>query len=515
MLRRTSDRQKKILKRVFNALTAVFLAVSLTAAGASASEADRMPDLVPGQQGSLKLTLAYKDPNMETENLKTMEGVTVKLAKVADLSVEGGSAEYTMLEPYRSTGISLAGMTASESGEAALRLAAIAGGRDDVKSADAGTDGMVTFTDLDPGMYLVFQDAGANTSYRVDAIAAMLLSIPYPVVLSGGNSWQYQVEAQPKTELEGPRDNGVITVTKQLFDGDTELVFNPPENTELIFYVGLYTDEACTQRAEGTTDQPLRFFNSSTAQTVFENLPTDRTYYIAETDGNGNVVASVLQDDETLFAPDYPDGQAVELTREDPEGAVSFRNVVMGLPDGYYYGGELTITKNTVLDGGDYDTDEVFYAALFTDAAFRSRYGDVITLDMNGGSSSSVVLDVNIGNSENDSATFYVTETDADGRPLSNDGSHDFYISINQEGGKVTLSPANPEAEVIITNDFTEDAGETEFSETTENSNGRSGGASGPRTGDETPVVLYAVCLGAAAVVLGAGAAFGRRRRER
>ena len=35
---------------------------------------------------------------------------------------------------------------------------------------------------------------------------------------------------------------------------------------------------------------PLRFLNSDTATAVFENLTTDMTYYIAETDGQGNVV---------------------------------------------------------------------------------------------------------------------------------------------------------------------------------------------------------------------------------
>lgn len=527
MLRRASDRQKKIIQKVLNALAAALLAVCLGAVGVMASEADRMPDLVPDQQGSLKLTMTYTDPNLETENIKTMANVTVKLAKVASLSAEGGSAQYTMLEPYSSLGIQPAGMTASESNEAAVQLAALATGSD-VKSGTTGSDGTVTFTGLEPGMYLVFQDAGANGDYRVDAIAAMLLSVPYPVVSDAGNSWQYQVEAQPKTEMEGPKNNGMITVTKQLFDSETELAYNPPENTELVFYVGLFTDEACTQRAAGTSDQALRFFNSSTAQTVFENLVTDSTYYIAETDGNGNVVASVLKDEDILFAAAYPDGQAVSITRQNPQGTVSFRNETMGLPDGFYYGGKLTVTKKTVKEGGNYEMDDVFYAALFTDAAFRSRYGDVITLDMNGGSSSSVVLDVNIGNSEDDSATFYVTETDQTGRPLSNDGTHDFSISVNKDGGRVTLSPSSQEDEVVITNDFTEETTESETvwesetewesetSSTTGTSrSGGSGGASGPRTGDETPIALYAACLAAAAVVLGAGAALGRRRRQK
>lgn len=502
MVRKISDRKRKLNVRAVSALITAVLLVGLVVMGVFAQEADRMPDLEAGAEGTLKVQMTYTDPNLEKDNVKPMPEVEIRLAQVARLQVEGGSAEYTLLDAYRETGIRLAGMTAAESNEAAQKLAGLVDAGSNTASGSVLTrktdaDGRTVFEHLDPGMYLVFQSAGANTAYRVDATAAFLVAVPYPVQSENGNGWQYEVEVKPKTELAGPKNNGVVRVTKQLVNRENQLAYYPPEDQELIFYVGLFTDEACTVRAEGTTDQPLRFHNSSAATAVFENLTTDRTYYIAETDGKGNVIGAA-EKGEVLFEAEYPAGQAVSIARNAPEGTAAFRNVTNGVPIGYYYGGTLTVTKKTLMDGAEYKTGDVFYAGLFTDEKLRNRYGDVITLDLDGKSSVSVPLEVSIGRSENDSVTYYVAETDEDGNPLD-DSREAFTISLNKENGKVTLTPASPDDEVVITNRFTKERrdGGSSNPET-----GRSGGGQVVRTGDETPIALYAVLFAAAAAVL-------------
>ena len=510
MVRRTSDRQRKRMGRFAAVLVMAALLACLMGV-AVASEADRVPELEAGVTGSLKVTMTYTDPNADKDNVRTMPDVQVKLAQVASLQVKGGSAEYTLLDAYKGAGVKLAGMTASESQAAAEKLAPLAVGSGNVRTAATDDSGIVTFDNLEPGMYLVSQDAEANTAYRVDAIATFLIAVPYPTQAAAGNSWQYAVEVQPKTELPGPRNNGVIRVTKQLFNTESGLSYNPPENQELVFYVGLFTDEACTVRAEGTTDQPLRFLNSDTAMAVFENLRTDRTYYVAETDGAGTVVPSAERN-EILFEALYPNGQSVAITRQAPEGEILFRNATTGIPIGYYYGGTLTVTKKTEMDGEEYETDDVFYAGLFTDKNLRTRYGDVIALRMDGKSSVSVPLEVNIGTTENESVTYYVAETDSTGKPLGR--GQEFTISLNKQDGKVTLSPAAPDDEVIITNKFTDEF-ETEIVTEVETEKGTvETSRRAPRTGDETPVVRYLALMAAAIVVILAVILFGRRRRR-
>ncbi|MDO5134987.1 MAG: hypothetical protein Q4D55_02940 [Eubacteriales bacterium] len=527
MLKGYFQKKTKRGRKLLAAICTLTLLLGTLVSGAAASEQDWMPDLTPGEKGSLKVTMTYTDPNMQENNVKTMAGVTVKLAKVAELATEGGSARYTLLSPYSSSGVRLEGMSASESNEAAAALAPLVP-HEEVKSGVTAADGAVSFGDLTPGMYLVFQDAQANAAYRVDAISAMLISVPYPVVGAAGSSWQYAVETQPKTGLMGPHNNGSLTVTKQLVNTETGLTYNPPENTQLTFYVGLFTDPACTLRAAGTTDQPITFLNSDTSSTVFQNLATDATYYVAETDGNGKVVPSVLID-QVLFVPRFPNGQAAAITRQAPAGELTFQNTTAGLPDGYYYGGTLTITKRTVMDGMDYETKDTFYAAVFEDEALTKRSSDVLALDMNGKSQVSTSLEVSIGESETDAATYYVAETDASGKPLKNGDGLDFTISLNKEGGKVTLTPASPDEEVVITNRFTEEEPASTptpiptASPGSQNQGGgsgrpaedRSSSVASPRTGDDTPLAGFILLAGAALLLGGVVTAIKGRRQDR
>lgn len=518
MLKKNPDKQRKIFGRLAAVLITAALMTCLMAMGVMASETDRMPDLEAGMTGSLRVTMTYTDKNAETGNVKAMPDVQVKLAQVAGLKVNRGSADYTLLDAYKNTGIKLAGMTASESNTAAEKLAPLAA-EGSVLTAVTDSNGVAAFDKLEPGMYLVFQDTNANAAYQVEAIAPFLAAVPYPVQSASGNSWQYSVETYPKTELPGPRNNGVIRVSKQLFDSENQSFYNPPDNQEIVFYVGLFTDEACTVRAEGTSDMPLRFLNSGTAAAVFENLTTDRTYYIAETDGEGNVVYSA-EWGEVLFEALYPNGQSIEITRENPEGEIAFSNGTLGIPDGFFYIGKLTITKKTEMDGHEYETEDVFYAGLFTDKNLRTRYGDVIPLKMGGSSSVSVSFDVDIGTSEDESVTYYVAETDSTGTPLSND-SQEFSISLNKPDGKVSFTMASPNDEVTITNKFTENTVLTPQpspSSTPDPDRGTpaiySSGADSPKTGDETPVIQYVVLIVAASVVILGVVLFGKKRRK-
>ena len=81
----------------------------------------------------------------------------------------------------------------------------------------------------------------------------------------------------------------------------------------------------------------------------------------------------------------------------------------------------------------------------------------------------------------------------------------------SKDGGKVVLSPSSPDDEVIITNKFTESE-ETEIE--TEVSTEK-GTIQTPRTGDNTPIMLYVALMAIALVVvlLTGGAVISRRRK--
>jgi uncharacterized surface anchored protein len=312
-----------------------------------------------------------------------------------------------------------------------------------------------------------------------------------------------------------------------------------------VFYVALFEDEACASRVSDVL--PLQYQASSSATATFRNLQPDTDYYVAETTEYGEVIQST-----GAYAPFYPNGQLVRMTLQAPEGEFSFLNLISDitsweLPPGLYsYSGKLTITKRVLLGTDEYETDDIYYAALFTDAAHTEQYGKVIALEMNGSSAVSVTLDIAIGTNVGDSMTYYMTETDAAGTSLEHARDLEFTVDIDKTS--VTLGPDHLEEEVTITNLFEEEADtelwseeepdteETESEHIPESGNdtpetalpenpggtvpsdntpgSSTPGTSTVQTGDATPVGMYLILLVAAIAVL-IGAAIYRKCRKK
>ena len=91
-------------------------------------------------------------------------------------------------------------------------------------------------------------------------------------------------------------------------------------------------------------------------------------------------------------------------------------------PDGFYKQGQLTITKKVLgADGGTRNSNEVFYAGIFDDAAHtqlsQQVEQNIIKLDMDGGYEVSEIINVGLAQS-GAKVTLYVTETDSNGNQL-------------------------------------------------------------------------------------------------
>lgn len=292
-----------------------------------------------------------------------------------------------------------------------------------------------------------------------------------------------------------------LSVTKQLADAFGQEIF--AENA--VYYVALFADEDRTQRVSAVV--PITIRNGIRGTAVFDNLEPDRVYYMGETDESGELLESTA-DDKRVFMPSY-DTYEIKLTEEHPEGVLAFENTYYDLPDGHYYGGELTVTKNTLKGTEEYNTTDTFYAAIFTDPAHTERLEgvDVLVLSMDGGCSTSLIVEVPIGEDPNGSVTYYVTETDQYGTPIDNSQNLTYTVSVDKT--EVTLSPSDSHKEVIITNTFSEETEETE----TETETPETGSSTPPsvRTGDDTPVFLWIICI----IVSAAAVLFAVKRRSR
>lgn len=287
--------------------------------------------------------------------------------------------------------------------------------------------------------------------------------------------------------------SGRLIVTKELCDlnGDRLMV------EDALFYVALFADAERQNRISDV--EPLHCQQGSSTSAIFENLEIGRTYYVGETDAFGNFMESGLYED-CLFVPEYPDGHEISLT-QGQEGSIGLRNVFHEIPQGYYYEGELTITKKVLKGSAPYGTDQVFYAAVYTDKNYTEQYGDLITLNMDGAETLSVTVPVSLGADPDAEIVYYVAETDRNGNVYDGASRLEFAVSLDKTS--VRMSAANASEEVTIINTYPEEVKERESENpVVDQKNNGSAGSSTVRTGDDTPVLEFLCVLGGALVML-------------
>ena len=328
-----------------------------------------------------------------------------------------------------------------------------------------------------------------------------------------------ELPTTPGTKEVPTQDNsGTIQITKNLtLDGESVSA------KDVTFYVALFEDEACTVRL--TEAKGLTFNGTSAATVTFDHMLVGKTYYVSETDGNGNVVTNGSING-TPYMADFSDGRSVTVSETNGSASLTFTNVFMTLPsDRFYKDARLTLTKKVLdADGKAKKSNETFYIGLFADAAHTQLTDrtteNVIALDMNGASESAAKT-INIVISADTPATFYIAEVDKNGNPVGKDFAYEATVDLPE----VTLSETNSNVSVVITNqekaeepteteEPTEKPTETEepTAKTTEKPADKTTKA--PKTGDNTNIWLY-VTLMMLSALTGSGYAVRRRRKNR
>ena len=289
-----------------------------------------------------------------------------------------------------------------------------------------------------------------------------------------------------------------VSVTKKLTFSGEEI-----SAVDATFYVALYADEACTKRISEI--MPLVFKKASSATVTFTNVEIGRTYYVGECDANGVNFVSGVMAGNVAYAAIFANGNKATVTEADGSTTVYFENQFATIPDGFYKEGILTITKKLLgSDKKAKNSNEVFYAGIFSDAAYTQLSGDVseniVALDLAGGSEAEAEVFVAIA--PGGSQTLYVTEVDANGKPVA--GAAGFKYTVQVDKTSVTLSEANAEAHVTITNTETETETESETKKTTS-----------VKTGDDTPIAPYMALMLASMAMLAAEFICRRKRRSK
>lgn len=370
----------------------------------------------------------------------------------------------------------------------------LAGAKLVVKTADGktarGSDGKVlfSFTSAAEPTELRQLPAGEYLLSEVEAPDGYLVSADVPFTVSDEPD---AVNTVTMTDQREEKTEASLNVTKTLVDANGLTLLAE----DATYYVALFSDEGRTQRVSDV--KALHYTGTTRASVTFSNLVPNQKYYVGETDEGGVLINSMVYGDG-VFSPEYPEQTGITPTERRTASEFAFNNKYYELPKGFYYGGELTITKKVLRGTEAYKTKKVFYAAVFEDAEHTKRYGDVVKLEMDGKSETSVTVPVYIGETADSSVTYYVAETDEDGNVLDSDSGLAFTVSVDK--AKLKMSPESSEQTVTITNRFDED--ETDAQEVSGGSAGTPG-SSPVRTGDETPVgAVVAVMLAAAAVIV-------------
>lgn len=309
-----------------------------------------------------------------------------------------------------------------------------------------------------------------------------------------------------------------VEVTKSLKETDGNLMA-----IDQIFYVALYSDEACEQRVSEVKE--IVFKNNSVSSVKFTDLEVNQKYYVAECDAEGKAQTKGALADGTVYQARFNDGNSVTVTEPNGTQTVYFDNVFVKKPDGFYEEGNLTITKKLIgADGNAKKGNETFYAGIFADENHTTLSDkvsqNIVPLKLNDTSEVSSVIKV--GLEDNETTTLYIAETDVNGKPVA--GTSDFAYKVSVSATSVVFDSVNTAATVVITNTEPEkektteekeekEEPEKETTQKTTTSQKTSQGSSAqtksvtysttsPKTGDDTPIALYVVLLLAAAAVI-------------
>ncbi len=308
---------------------------------------------------------------------------------------------------------------------------------------------------------------------------------------------------------------GQIQVTKRLSTID-ETTF---DNIDLVaadatYYVGLFTDAEGKHPYGSDYVKEIHIQNASSGTVTYDNLPSG-TYYVFETQQDGTVIPygelqTINAESGEGFAcvGDGAEGGAKEITLQldagTATGSTELENVYYGtLPEGFAYQGQIMLTKAIVKDGAPADSDDTFYAGIFTSETETAPY-KVVTLENNG----TVTVEVPLGGENGmDPVTYYIYETDANGNKVDKDsfaytvsGEGTVALDMNSTVGTRTIintiaSSSEPTRTIRETSDKDNISSKTDKGSTATNRR-----TSSSKTGDDTRTGLYILFFAAAVV---------------
>ena len=240
---------------------------------------------------------------------------------------------------------------------------------------------------------------------------------------------------------------GSIEVTKEV----VVLGDDPEATVNYTFYAALFEDVEGTM-VKVSDVKPLVVVDKASTSVTFDGLDLEKTYYVFETDAEGNIIATDANGKiETPIIPawieiNYEDA-VVTLSAKNLEGESTITNVFN--TEGFPLFGSITVNKTVTANGKAFASNRTFYVALFADKELTELVSDVNALKMNGKSSTTTEFLTDIdGNPLEAGTTYYIAETDKDGVPLT--GSYkELGFEISIDNAKIVITEEGTTVNII------------------------------------------------------------------
>lgn len=485
-----------------------------------------------GRKGSFNLTVQETDSD---GNVTPLSGVKLKLYKVGSVNYDG-NVHFVADGAFSSAGVDFDALESADDWfSAASKLSEVVT-KSSVTGQEAASDsnGKIVYSNLEEGMYLILGASDGTVT-----VTPMLLSMPYA---TKENGWVYDVQAFPK--VEKVTDKGSIEITKRLYyiDPDTFTVIEMTAD-DATYKVGLFLDAEGTIPFRSDYTKDIRIVNASSGTASWDNVPNGK-YYVFELDENGDPMAInesvVIEDEKTFYYnvtdPDENESNEAVVNQSTSSKSVSYvNNYYSYVPNGFSLKGWITVNKIVKVNGQQTTVDDTFYVGVFETGADGSQTlvkDSLRELVQNG----SVKIEVSFPeNTEPESVTYTVLETDKDGNPVDHDtfaykvdGEGDVVLNKNENyenfmditNSKNTATPT-PTPEVTPTGTPAVTPTVTPSEEVTVTPTPNSGGGdnggtkrTSVKTGDDTPIGVWAGIL-VAAIVAGGAAGVAVRRKKR
>lgn len=169
--------------RLQKQLAVLLLAVLLVCVMDVTAYAHDVPDI--SKKGSISITMLYDD--------QPVSGGTLTLYRVGDVEENNGDYSFGLTADFIGSGVKLTDISSADlAGD--LADYAVKQGYDGTEK-EIGQDGKISYTELEPGLYLLVQNKAAS---GYNKMSPFLVSIP----MNEKGVYIYDVDASPKAELE-------------------------------------------------------------------------------------------------------------------------------------------------------------------------------------------------------------------------------------------------------------------------------------------------------------------------